>query len=100
MGSFYPADTMSGFALPMDNSGTAAANVDFTIQPANALTVSPVPPISVVPGIRALPQLNSTGSAATCPGTTNGVVTFVYSGPVCQPFQVPKVSVHSCSGTF
>ena len=98
--AFYPADSTSGFALPMDNSGTAAATVDFTIQPVGAWTFSPTPPISVLPGIRALPQLNAASSDPACPNATSGQVTFLYSGPVCQPFQVPKVAVHSCSGTF
>jgi hypothetical protein len=31
---------------------------------------------------------------------TQGTATFIYAGPVCQPFPVPKVRVLSCVGTY
>ena len=98
--TFYAADSASGLALPMDNTGTAAATVSFGVQPTNAFTFSPAPPISVQPGIEALPRLSSTNSDATCPARTSGSVTFLYSGPVCRPFQLPQVNIQSCVGTF
>jgi hypothetical protein len=97
---FYVADSTSGFALRIDNGGTASANVDFAIQPSGAFTIQPTPPIQVIPNVRALPQLVSTTMSATCPSTTNGTATFVYSGPVCQPFTLSSINVHSCAGTF
>jgi hypothetical protein len=97
---FYVADGTSGFALPMDNTGTAPATVDFAIQPAGAFTFSPASPIQVIPGIRAAPELASTASAAACPNLTSGTVTFAYSGPVCQAFPLAQVSVKACVGTF
>jgi hypothetical protein len=98
--AFYVADSTSGFPLPMDNTGTAPVTVDFAIQPAGELTFSPPGPIQVIPGIRAAPELTSTSSAAACPLLTSGTVTFVYTGPVCQPFPLPQVSVKACVGTF
>jgi hypothetical protein len=98
---FYAADSQSGFALPMDNSGTATAVVQFgLLQPNNAFSVSPPPPISVEPNIPALPRLTSSGSDATCPSLTAGSATFLYSGPVCRPFPYPQVTIQSCVGTL
>jgi hypothetical protein len=97
---FYAADTESGLTLPMDNTGTATATVTFGSQPTTAFTFSPAPPISVQPGIEALPRLTSTSSDATCPALTSGSVTFLYSGPVCRPFQLPQVTIQSCVGTY
>ncbi len=97
---FYAADSQSGLTLPMDNSGTATATVQFGAQPAAAFSFSPAPPISVEPNLRALPRLSSTASDATCPTLTSGSVTFLYSGPVCRPFQFPQVSIQSCTGAF
>ena len=98
--SFYAADTQSGLTLPIANSGTATASVDFGVQPAGAFSLSPAPPVSVVPGITALPRLTSASSDATCPATTSGSVTFLYSGPVCRPIPVSQVTIQSCVGTF
>jgi hypothetical protein len=98
--AYYVADTTSGFTLPMDNAGTAAASVSFSVQPSNAFGLQPTPPISVIPNIRALPEFVSTSSSASCPSTTSGTATFLYSGPVCQPFAVSSVKVHSCSGSL
>ncbi len=98
---FYPADTTSGFTLPMANSGTAAASVTFAINPADVFAVSPAPPVQVVTGGgQTAPQLTSSGANAACPATTSGTATFFYSGPVCRPFQFPTVTVDSCVGTF
>ena len=97
---FYPADTESGFELPMDNTGTGTATVSFGMSPADAFAFSPAPPITVVPGIRAYPVLSAAGSDAVCPSLTPGSVTFLYSGPVCQPFPVTQVNVESCVGTY
>jgi hypothetical protein len=98
--AFYAADSQSGFTLPMDNSGTASAQVSFGIQPAGAFSFSPAPPVTVVPGITALPRLTSAGSDAACPALTSGSVSFLYSGPVCRPFPLTQVSIQSCAGTF
>ncbi len=97
---FYPADTQSGFTLPMDNTGTGTATVSFGMQPSGAFSFSPASPITVEPGIRAYPVLSSAGSDATCPTLTTGSVTFLYSGPVCQPFAITQVSIESCVGTY
>ena len=93
---FYPADTASGFTIPMSNSGTAAATVTFAIDPVDTFSFSPVPPIQVVPGVPTAPQLSSSVANGACPSTTTGTATFFYSGPVCQPFQFPSVTVDSC----
>lgn len=98
--AFYAADSQSGLLLPMANQGTGTASVQFGAQPAAAFSFSPAPPIAVEPNIEALPRLVSTASDATCPALTSGSVTFLYSGPVCRPFQFPQVSVQSCVGTF
>ena len=97
---FYPADTLSGFQLPMANTGTGSATVSFGMQPSGAFTFSPAPPITVEPGITALPVLSSASTDAACPSLTSGSVTFLYSGPVCQPIPVSGVSIDSCVGTF
>jgi hypothetical protein len=97
---FYAADSTSGFPLPMENTGTAAVTVAFAIQPAAGLLFSPASPVQVIPGIGAAPELGSTSFDATCPTLTPGTVTFVYSGPVCQPFPFPQVNVEACAGTF
>jgi hypothetical protein len=97
---FYVADSQSGFTLPMDNSGTGTATVQFGVQPNNAFSFSPTPPVAVEPNIRALPRLISSGSDATCPSLTSGSATFLYSGPVCRPFPFAQVSIQSCVGTF
>jgi hypothetical protein len=97
---FYTADSLSGLTLPMNNSGTAAASVQFGIQPTGAFSFSPTPPISVQPNIEALPRLTSASTDATCPSLTPGSVTFLYSGPVCRPFPFNQVTIQSCVGTF
>jgi hypothetical protein len=97
---FYQADSTSGFTLPMVNTGTAAASVSFAIQPANAFSIQPTPPIQVTPNVQALPELVSGASSATCPTTTNGTATFIYSGPVCQPFNLSSVNINSCTGSL
>jgi hypothetical protein len=97
---FYVADSQSGFEFPMSNTGTASASVSFGAQPVGAFDFSPASPIVVQPGITALPRLSSTSSDATCPALTSGSVTFLYSGPVCQPFQFSQVSIQSCAGTY
>jgi hypothetical protein len=96
----YPADSTTGFLLPMANTGTASASVDFAISPVGAFAFSPSPPIQVIPGIGATPGLVSTASDLVCPAVTVSTATFVYSGPVCQPFPLPKVTVEACFGTF
>ena len=110
--AFYPADSMSGFTLPMDNTGTSTATVGFTVGTPSLLSFSPMPPIQVIPGIRAAPELIGANVTA-CPTTTDTTIRFVYSvpGPVCQPFQVPAssgtaggagngavINVHVCGG--
>jgi len=97
---FYVADSQSGLTLPMDNSGTATASVQFGIQPLGAFTVTPTPPIAIEPNIRALPRLSSASADAACPALTAGSATFLYSGPVCRPFQFPKITIQSCAGAF
>jgi hypothetical protein len=98
--AFYPADSQSGFTLPIANAGTGSASVSFGLQPAGAFSFSPAPPVSVLPGITALPRLMSAATDATCPATTPGSVTFLYSGPVCRPIPVSQVTIQSCVGTF
>jgi hypothetical protein len=97
---FYAADSQSGLTLPLANAGTATASVAFGLQPPGAFSFSPAPPVPVVPGITALPRLTSASTDATCPTTTPGSVTFLYSGPVCQPIPVSQVTIQSCVGTF
>lgn len=98
--AYYPADTASGLTLPMDNSGNESASVSFSLQPSNVLTFSPAGSQTVAAGKRAAPRLTSTSPDASCPTTTSAKVTFVYSGSICQPFQVPQVAVRACRGTF
>ncbi len=99
-GSFYVADGTSGFPLPMANTGTAAGAVSLAIQPTGSFLLQPSSPIAVLPNITALPELVSGASAPACPTTSNATATFVYSGPVCQPFPLTSVSVRSCAGTY
>jgi hypothetical protein len=98
--AFYPADTESEFTLPIVNSGTGTASVNFTIAPTGAFSVSPTPPFSVVPGVEAFPILNASTSDAVCPALTPGTATFFYSGPVCQPFPFTQVKIESCVGAY
>jgi hypothetical protein len=95
----YKADSTGAFNLPMSNSGTGTAVIDFATQPAGAFSVAPSP-VSVLPNIQAQPQLLSAVGSAACPATTMGTATFQYSSssPICQPFAVPSVSVVSCVG--
>jgi hypothetical protein len=97
-GSYYPADTASGFAFPMHNAGTATASVDFAIQPLGFVQFSPASPFAVIPGIPSTPVLNSAASGPSCPAVTTGSLTFLYSGPVCQPFPISSVVVEACAG--
>jgi hypothetical protein len=98
---FYPADSFSGFALPMANTGTATATVGFAISPADVWTFSPADAsFQVIPGIGATPGLVSTSSDPACPTKTTATATFQYSGPVCQPFSVSSVTIEACTGTF
>lgn len=99
-GNFYVADSTSGFTFPMSNSGTATASVSLAIQPAGGFSIEPAPPVAVLPGITSLPEFVSGASAPACPTTISGSATFVYSGPVCQPFPLGSISVLSCSGTY
>jgi hypothetical protein len=98
--AFYPADSTSGFALPIENAGTATASVTFEVQPSGGFAFSPSGPTRVIPGIRAAPELVSAGSASTCPTMTSGTVSFAYAGPVCQPISLSSVAVHFCSGSL
>jgi hypothetical protein len=97
--AFYPADTNTGFALPINNTGTESATVSFNLQPSNVITFSPASQ-SVAAGANTTPQIASSASDAACPATTSATVTFNYSGPICQPLQASQVTVHACSGTF
>ena len=78
---YYPADTASGALFPMANGGTAAATVDFAMQPLGVVAFSPAAPFQIIPGIPSTPALGSTSAAAACPATTTGKLTFVYSRP-------------------
>ncbi len=98
--AYYPVDSTSGFALPMANGGTDTASVTFAVAPPGAFTLSPQPPIAVIPGIGAGPQMSSAAGDAACPSLTTGTVTFFYAGPVCQPFALPRVTVEGCVGTM
>ena len=98
--AFYPADSTSGFALPIENHGTAAATIHFTVQPAGGFTLAPSGPLHVIPGIRATPELVSASSASACPTTTSGTIGFLYAGPVCQPIPLSSVAVHFCAGAM
>jgi HYDIN/CFA65/VesB family protein len=99
-GPFYAADSTSGFSIPMANAGTASATVNIAIQPLDAFGIQPAPPIQVLPNIQALPELVSSTSDPACPATTHATATFVYSGPVCQPFPAASVNVRACVGTY
>jgi hypothetical protein len=54
----------------------------------------------VIPGVGASPSLSGAGSSAACPARTKATATFLYTGPVCQPFAVPSVTVEGCTGTL
>ncbi len=97
---YYPADSTSGYLLPMANGGTASAGVDFAIAPLGSFAFSPAAPIQVTPGIGATPELVSSSPDPACPAVTIGAAVFVYSGPVCQPFPLSKVTIEACLGTF
>jgi hypothetical protein len=97
---YYPADSTSGFSLPMANGGTAAVGVSLGIAPQGSITTSPASPIQVLPGVGAAPQLFSTDAGSACPTLTTGAATFFYTGPVCQPFALPKVTIESCAGSL
>jgi hypothetical protein len=97
---FYEADSTSGFALPIENDGTATASVTFAVQPSGGFAFSPSGAVHVIPGIRANPELVSAGGASACPSTTKGSVTFAYAGPVCQPIPMSSVAVHFCAGSL
>jgi hypothetical protein len=97
---FYAADSASGFPFPISNTGTAAATVDLAIQPVGAFSLLPAPPVQVLAGIPARPELVSAPTAPTCPATPAATATFTYSGPVCQPLPFTSVSVDACSGTY
>jgi hypothetical protein len=107
---FYVADSITGFTLPMLNTGNASAGVNFAIQPDGAFTFSPMPPpaIQVTPNVEAFPELVS-GPAGpnvpSCPSsgtgiTPNATATFLYSGPICQPFGVTTIRVFACAGAY
>jgi hypothetical protein len=98
--SFYVADSTSGLALSLSNTGTAAATVNFAIQPSGAFSILPTPPVNVLPGIPALPELVSAATAPACQTTSTGTATFAYGGPVCQPLPFVSVNVDSCFGTY
>jgi hypothetical protein len=98
-GAFYPADSSVATQLPMKNTGTASASVSFAVAPPSLIQFSPSPPVEIIPGIVASPVVASASSAPACPTTTSGTVTFIYSGPVCQPFPLSAVSVRACVGT-
>lgn len=97
---FYPADSTTGFLLSLMNTGTAPADVDLAIAPPGAFTFSPAPPVEVIPFVGATPELISSSSDLVCPAVTVSTATFVYSGPVCQPFSLPQVTIEACYGTF
>ncbi len=98
--AFYPVDTTTGFTLPMSNSGNETATVTLALRPANALTFASSGSATLGANMSAAPPLVSTTSDATCPTLTSAIVTFVYSGPVCQPFPVPLIEIQACQGTF
>jgi hypothetical protein len=97
---YYPADSTSGYPLPMLNTGNASAGVDFSIVPFGSFAFSPAPPIQVIPGVGAAPALVSSSSDLVCPAVTMSTATFFYSGPVCQPFPLSQVKIEACFGTF
>ena len=97
--AFYAADTTGSALFPMENTGTATATVDFAVQPLGLVALSPASPFQIIPGIPSTPALSSAATAATCPATTAGTLTFLYTGPVCQPFPLPSVAIRACVGT-
>ncbi len=98
-GTFYVADTMSGFPLPMLNSGTATVSVQLAIQPPGTFALQPAS-VDVIRNIPASPTLIASSSAPACSAPSNATATFLYSGPVCQPFPTASVKVEACSGAF
>jgi hypothetical protein len=109
--AFYPADSTTGFSLPMSNKGNANASVDFSIQPSGVFTFSPLPPVQISAGSTIPPLLYSTSSDVACASAdagadagpaavTEATATFFYSGAVCQPFPQPSVTIGACSGTL
>jgi hypothetical protein len=99
-GHFYVADSTSGFSLPMGNTGTEPAYVSVAVQPFGAFSLTPAPPIDVIPGIGASPQFVSSTTAPACPSTLSASATFLYSGAVCQPLPFASVRVQACAGTY
>lgn len=97
-GTFYVADT-GGVQLPMQNKGTATASVQLAVQPLGAFALQGGS-VNLLPNIPAFPVLASNGSAPVCSAPANGTATFLYSGPVCQPFSTSSVTVDFCSGTY
>jgi hypothetical protein len=101
---YFVADSTSGLVLPMNNTGNQTAFVDFAIPPAADFTVTPTPPLAVLPGVGALPRLSSTAGAASCtlsPSGPNTSVIFAYppGSAICQPFSAASVRILSCAGT-
>jgi hypothetical protein len=109
---FYLADSATGHALPISNTGTSAVTLDFTIQPPGAFAFTPQTPLAILPGLVAAPQLSDLAAAPMCPPSpvTAGAATPIYvSGAVCQPLSfstvagpvsIPAVSIYYCAGTF
>jgi hypothetical protein len=95
---FYPADTASGYALAIANTGTKQATVSFASSPNDVLKA--LPSQAVPAGGSVEPQLTPTASDPACASTASTTTTFLYSGPICQPLQVPSVTVHACRGTL
>jgi hypothetical protein len=104
---YYPADTASGYTLPMKNTGNESASVTIVAEPqSGAFSVLPAT-IQVNPGTVAGPTLNSAAANActspdggAAPALTVGTASFFYTGSVCQAFPLTKVTVESCSGTL
>jgi hypothetical protein len=97
---YYPADSTDGYLLPMANTGTSSATVDFAIAPVGSFSFSPAGSIQIIPGIGATPVLVGLDLDPVCPAVTIGTATFFYSGPVCQPFPLSQVKIEACFGTF
>jgi hypothetical protein len=105
---YYPADTVSGYTLPMQNTGNENATVTVVAEPQMG-AFTPVPAtIQLNPGHLTGPTLNSLATNACVdpdggapPPLTVGTASFfISSGSVCQFFPMPKVTVESCSGTL
>jgi hypothetical protein len=97
---FYPADTTTGFTLPMTNGGNEAATVTLGIDPSSVFTFAASGSVSIAAGASTAPQLSGTSSDPTCSATAAATATFFYSGPVCQPFALSQVTVEACQGTL